>query len=62
MQHLKQVEPVLFSSSLEKIEILTEQLIQDIVNNIPEELMSDLRKKIIIEILWKRRNLLLEMR
>lgn len=62
MQHLKQVEPVFFNSSLEKIEILTQQSIRDIVNNIPEELMSDLRKDIISQIVWKRRNLLLGMR
>jgi len=62
MQHLKQEESGLFSGSLEKIEVLNEQSIQDIINDIPGELMSDLRKNIIIQVLLRRRNLMLEMR
>jgi hypothetical protein len=62
MQHLKQEQSGLFSGSLEKIEVLNEQSFQDIINDIPGELMSDLRKNIIIQVLLRRRNLMLEMR
>jgi hypothetical protein len=62
MQHLKQEEAILFSNSLDKIAIINEQSIQEIINDIPDQLMSDLRKNIIIQILLRRRNLLVEMR
>jgi hypothetical protein len=62
MQHLKQDEPRLFTNSLEKVALLTEHSFQDIVNNIPVELMSDLRKNILTQVLIKRRNIMVEMR
>lgn len=62
MQNLKQYESKSFSSSMDKIAFLTEHLFQDIVNDIPNELMSDLRKEIVTQLLLRRRNLMVEMR
>jgi len=62
MQHLKQDVSEYFNEGLEKIAMLTEHSLQDIVNSIPEELMSDLRKNIVTELLLSRRNLMVGMR
>lgn len=62
MQHLKQDVSEHFNEGIEKIAMLNEHSLQDIVNSIPKEMMSDLRKNIVTELLVRRRNLMVGMR
>lgn len=62
MQHLLEDETRLFNARLAKIAGLNDYSIRDVVDAIPGELMSDLRKNIVNELLIARRNRMVEMR
>lgn len=62
MQQLKEDEARSFNAGLDKIAVLNNHSIQDVVNAIPEELMSELRKSIVSGLLIVRRNRMVEMR
>lgn len=62
IQYLFDNFPLLVIPEIEKLKILTDDLIEEIVNKIPDELLTSEHKKYIILYLIKRRNILLSIK
>lgn len=62
IQYLFDNYPLLVIPEIEKLKILTDDLIEEIVNKIPDELLTSEHKKYIILYLIKRRNILLSIK
>lgn len=61
IQYLHDNYPKLVNSELEKLNDLTDEIIDKIVKQIPDELLTEQHKEFIIQYLIKRRNILLNI-
>ena len=61
IEYLYENYPNLIYNEIQNLYKLTDQKIMKIVNSIPDELLTNIHKKYIIEYLIKRRNILLQI-